>query len=41
VVAQVSTAFLDAELYHVPGSLNTMMQAGAVPGTAAFASRCG
>ncbi|HEX4541366.1 MAG TPA: hypothetical protein VH112_14085 [Acidimicrobiales bacterium] len=41
VVAQVSTDFLDAELYHLPGSLDTMMQAGAVPGVAAFASRCG
>lgn len=41
VVAQVSTAFLDAELYHLPGSLDTMMRAGAVPGISAFASRCG
>jgi hypothetical protein len=41
VVAQVSIDFLDAELYHLPGSLDMMMQAGAVPGTAAFASRCG
>jgi hypothetical protein len=40
VVAQVTTDFLDAELYHLPGSLDAMMQAGALPGVAAFSSRC-
>jgi dienelactone hydrolase len=41
VVAQVSISFLDAELYHQPAALGTMMQAGTVPGVAAFAPRCG
>jgi predicted dienelactone hydrolase len=40
VVTQVTTAFLHATLYQLPGSLDTMMQAGAVPGVAAFSSRC-
>ncbi|HWC39664.1 MAG TPA: hypothetical protein VG476_14095 [Acidimicrobiales bacterium] len=41
VVAQVSIAFLDAELYHQSGALATMMQAGTVPGAAGFSPRCG
>jgi hypothetical protein len=40
VVAQVSSDFLYAELYHLPGSLQAMMQAGTVAGVATFASRC-
>lgn len=40
LVAQVSTAFLDAELYHRPEALATMTQAGTVPGLATFSSRC-
>jgi alpha-beta hydrolase superfamily lysophospholipase len=40
VVAQVSSDFLYAELYHLPGSQQAMTQAGTVPGVATFASRC-
>ena len=40
VVAQVSSNFLYTELYHLPGSLQAMMQAGTGAGVATFASRC-
>jgi dienelactone hydrolase len=39
-VAQVSSNFLYAELYHLPESLQAMTQVGTVAGVATFASRC-